>query len=81
MVCLKVSVLTSAATIPLVPEAKKIDHNLYEIRISLEGAYRGFYAYIEKEFVMILHLFRKKGQKTPLKNLKLARRRLKNYEY
>ena len=62
------------------PEAKKLDKNLYEIRVSLEGKYRGFYAYIGKEYIIILHLFRKKSQKTPVKNLKLAKRRLKKYE-
>ena len=62
------------------PEGKKLDKNLYEIRVSFQGQYRGFYAYIKKEYVIVLHLFRKKTQKTPLKNLKLSEKRLRKYE-
>ena len=61
------------------PEAKKFDRDLFEIRIKLEGAYRGFYAYIGKEVIVILHFFRKKSQKAPLKNVKIAKRRLREY--
>ncbi len=62
------------------PEAKKIGNNLFEIRIKLNGAYRGFYGYIEGSNIVILHFFRKKSQKAPIRNLKLALRRLKQYE-
>lgn len=63
------------------PDSKKIKRNLFEIRVKYEGEYRGFYAYVEKLEIIILHLFRKKTQKMPAKNLKVAERRLKNYEY
>lgn len=62
------------------PEAKKIDNNLFEIRVKLGGAYRGFYGYMEGDYIVILHFFHKKSQKTPSKNLKLTLRRLKQYE-
>lgn len=62
------------------PHAKKISGDLFEIRIKLEGEYRGFYAYIGKLDIVVLHFFRKKSQKTPIKNLELAQRRLKLYE-
>jgi phage-related protein len=62
------------------PEGKKIGRNLFEIRVKTGGAYRGFYAYIGKEGILILHFFRKKSQKTPLKNIKVAERRLREYE-
>lgn len=62
------------------PESKKIDKNLFEIRINFEGAYRGFYAYIKGTYVIILHAFKKTSQKTPLKNLKISRKRMKEYE-
>lgn len=62
------------------PKAKKLNRDLYEIRVKLGGEYRGFYAYIKDNYVIVLHLFRKKSQKTPIKNLKLAGRRLKDYE-
>ena len=61
------------------PEAKKIAKDLFEIRIYREGAYRGFYAYVGKNYVVVLHLFQKKTQKTPLKHIKVAKRRLKGY--
>ena len=62
------------------PEGKKATKNLFEIRIKLKGEYRGLYAYIGKTDIIILHLFKKKTQRTPLKNLKTAQRRLKQYE-
>ena len=62
------------------PHAKKIGRDLLEIRIKLQGEYRCFYAYIGKLDIIILHFFRKKTQKTPIKDLKLAQRRLKLYE-
>lgn len=62
------------------PEARKITKKLFEIRIAQEGAYRGFYAYLAEQYIVILHLFQKKTQKTPLKNIKVAQQRLKKYE-
>ena len=62
------------------PSARKVTRNIFEIRIKLKGEYRGFYAYIGKLDVVILHFFRKKTPKTPIKDLKLAQRRLKQYE-
>ena len=62
------------------PQAKKVTKNLFEIRIKLKGEFRGFYAYIGKLDIVILHFFRKKTQKTPIKDLELAQRRLKQYE-
>ena len=62
------------------PSARKVTKDIFEIRIKLKGEYRGFYAYIGKLDIVILHFFRKKTQKTPIKDLELARRRLKLYE-
>src|SRR3989344_8094378 len=62
------------------PHAKKITRDLFEIRIKLQGEYRCFYVYIGKLDIIILHFFRKKTQKTPIKDLELAQRRLKQYE-
>lgn len=62
------------------PDSRKIDKNLYEIRIKFKGEYRGFYAYIRKAQIIVLHCFRKKSQKTPIKSIKTAKRRLKYYE-
>ncbi|OGD84923.1 hypothetical protein A3B51_01215 [Candidatus Curtissbacteria bacterium RIFCSPLOWO2_01_FULL_41_18] len=62
------------------PQAKKITKDLFEIRIKLKGEYRGFYAYLGKLDIVILHFFRKKTQKTPIKDLEVAKRRLRLYE-
>jgi phage-related protein len=62
------------------PQARKVTKDIFEIRIKFKGEYRGFYAYIGKLEVVILHFFRKKTQKTPIKDLELAQRRLKQYE-
>ena len=62
------------------PHAKKVTRDLFEIRIKLKGDYRGFYAYIGKLDIVVLHFFRKKTQKTPIKDLELAQRRLRLYE-
>ena len=62
------------------PDGRKIDKNLYELRIKYQGEYRGLYAYVIQSQIIILHFFRKKTQKTPIKNLKTAKRRLKFYE-
>ncbi|MDO8658731.1 MAG: type II toxin-antitoxin system RelE/ParE family toxin [Candidatus Levybacteria bacterium] len=50
------------------------------MRIKLQGEYRSLYAYIGELNIVILHFFRKKTQKTPIKNLELAQRRLRLYE-
>ena len=62
------------------PDTKKVGKNLFEIRIKSEGEYRGLYAYVGKQFIVILHAFRKKTQKTPIRSLKVAERRLREYE-
>lgn len=62
------------------PDAKKVDKYLFEIRVKVHNIYRGFYAYIENDQIVVLHIFQKKTQKTPLQNLKTAHKRLKQYD-
>ena len=62
------------------PQAKKNTKDLFEIRVKLQGEYRGFYAYLGKSDIIVLRLFRKKTQKTSIKELKIAKKRLKRYE-
>lgn len=59
--------------------AKKIEKNLFEIRIKHQGQWRILYAYISVDYVVILSGFLKKTQKTPLKELLKARKRLGKY--
>src|SRR3989338_9977620 len=61
------------------PSARKVTRDIFEIRIKLKGEYRGFYAYVGKLNIIVLHFFRKKTQKTPVKDIELAQRRFKLY--
>ena len=61
------------------PDARKISKNLFEIRVKLKGQYRGFYAYVQEDYIIILHIFHKKTQKTPFGNIETAERRLIKY--
>jgi len=53
------------------PYIKKLQNKLYELRISGKDSFRLFYTIINGEYY-ILHAFKKKSQKTPLKELKVA---------
>lgn len=56
---------------------RQLDGKLWEIKIkSLSGGYRFLYAMIRKDTMIILHAFKKKTQRTPQKELALARKRL-----
>jgi phage-related protein len=62
------------------PDGKKIGKRLFELRAKIKGEYRGLYAYIKDNQIIILHFFRKKTQKTPIKDIKVSEKRLKDYE-
>lgn len=62
------------------PNGKKIGKNLFELRIKVGGVYRGLYAYLVDDVIIILHFFSKKFQKTPSKDMFVSERRLKEYE-
>ena len=60
------------------PYTKAMGQGLFEIRAKgKEGTGRSFFCMIKGKEVIILHSFIKKSQKTPAKELKIARRRLK----
>ena len=57
---------------------KPIDGKLWEIKFrSSRSSYRVFYAVLEKDLMIWLHVFTKKSQKTPKRELGIARKRLK----
>ncbi len=58
------------------PDAKKIDRNLYELRIRGQKAVRIFYTKTVAGY-FLLHAFKKKTQKIPKKELKIAIDRMK----
>lgn len=57
------------------PHSKKIDRQLYELRIRGKIEVRIIYTF-NKNVIVLLHVFIKKTQKLPQKDLKLARQRL-----
>jgi phage-related protein len=61
------------------PEARKVTKDLFELRVRIEGAYRGFYAYVGADAIVILHCYQKKSQKAPTRNLQTAKQRLRQY--
>jgi phage-related protein len=58
------------------PHGKKVDKNLFELRISSTQEIRIFYTF-HKNIVVLLHGFVKKSQKIPKRELLTALRRLK----
>lgn len=61
------------------PEAKRVNEDLFEVRVRVGGQWRAFYAYLGKTVILILSAFRKKTQKTPEKEIKKALKRLKEH--
>ena len=57
------------------PFSKKIDKNLWELRISGKEAIRIFYTFKGSEIVL-LHIFKKKTERIPQKEIKLATQRI-----
>jgi phage-related protein len=62
------------------PDAKKISKNLFEIRVQHKGNYRGLYAYVYGDSIIILRFFQKKSQKLARQHVVVAAQRLKSYE-
>jgi phage-related protein len=62
------------------PFAKKINAQLFEIRIKYKGQWRILYAYYLKHNIIVLSVFLKKTQKTPKQEIEKAMKRLKSYE-
>jgi phage-related protein len=57
---------------------KPIEGKLWEVKFrSYSGSFRILYTMITKEEMIWLHVFSKKSQKTPQKELKIARSRMK----
>ncbi|WP_256663521.1 type II toxin-antitoxin system RelE/ParE family toxin [Pseudomonas sp. C27(2019)] len=66
------------------PHTEAISGGLFEIRAkATEGIGRALFCYLKGQHIYVLHAFVKKTQKTPRKDLDLARQRqkeVKNYE-
>lgn len=61
------------------PFAKRLNKDIFEIRVKHQGQWRAIYAYLKSDKIIILSAFSKKTQKTPLKELKKAEKRLQRH--
>lgn len=61
------------------PFAKRLNKDIFEIRVKYQGQWRAIYAYLKSDKIIILSAFSKKTQKTPLKELKKAEKRLQRH--
>lgn len=63
------------------PHAKKLTGtSLWELRILGSDSIRIFYITVSGRIFLLLHGFKKKKQKTPPKEIKIAEKRLKEYQ-
>jgi phage-related protein len=65
-------------TMPLSRPMPSVAPGVEELRVrDASGAYRAFYYLRSHRGVLVFHAFEKRGRKTPLAEIKLGRRRLK----
>ncbi|NLI29145.1 MAG: type II toxin-antitoxin system RelE/ParE family toxin [Nitrospiraceae bacterium] len=63
------------------PHSRPLGNGLFELRPKgREGIGRAFYCYVIKQRIVILHAFIKRTQDTPERELKVARRRMKEVQ-
>jgi len=63
------------------PIVDKIDRDLYELRVSFAwNNVRVIYAFMFKDYIVLLHAFRKKSDKIPENDIAKARLRLIDFE-
>ncbi len=58
------------------PLVRKMETDLWEVRVSLDQGIARVFFTVEQNVMVLLHGFIKKGQKTPRKELEVARKRL-----
>ncbi len=57
---------------------RQIEGKLWEIKIRTPGGgWRFFYAMLESDLMHVLHAYKKQGQKAPIRELEVAKKRLK----
>ena len=61
------------------PFVKRIDDELFEMRVKFEGQWRALYAYVDGNRIIVLSAFNKKTQKTPKQEVDKAKKRLRRY--
>ena len=61
------------------PYAKRINHDLFELRVRFQGQWRAIYTYFDTSSILVLSAFSKKAKKTPKNELKRALNRLREH--
>ena len=60
------------------PHTRAMGRGLFELRLrASEGISRVFYGVVSGQRIVMLHVFIKKTQKTPVRELEIARKRMK----
>ena len=72
-----IDILRNSGPLLGMPYSKKMSSNLYELRIRGHQEIRIFYTF-KTNCIYFLHIFQKKSQKTPTKEMKTAGDRLNN---
>lgn len=68
-------------SMPLARPMPGIGRRVYELRLKdRSGQYRVIYTSIIKGYVYVIHAFKKTTRKTPIKNIRLAKQRLKEID-
>ncbi len=63
------------------PLVRKLDRNLWEVRSDLPGNRIARVLFtVYRDIMVLLHAFIKKAQKTPLKDLSTAKKRMQSFE-
>ena len=64
------------------PHTRAMGEGLFELRLkAAEGIARVFYCTIVERQIVVLHQFQKKSQKTPKREIEIARKRMKEYKH
>ena len=61
------------------PIVRKLDKNLWEVRVSLKSRIARIFFTVHEDTMVLLHGFIKKSARTPVNDLKLAKKRLKSF--
>lgn len=70
-----IDLLETHGSMLMMPHAKRLEKALYELRVRGKEEIRIIYAFKGK-IIYLLHCFKKQTQKTPVKEIAIARKRL-----
>ena len=74
-----ITLLQNHGNLLRMPYSKKLTNNIFELRIKGSKTIRILYAFGPEKTIYLLHGFKKKTQKTPVREIRLAEKRLRRY--